>query len=175
MKVDASTKSGFGFNQRRQGTKMEGQRDKRVVLLGDEPEGTRNKAGLLNSGGVFSVKFFEDENEFHQFWYKLDDLKNKIAHLNGLHRGGALADDDYLTKVEDEWLNVSVRDFVSTYGLDSVPNDVRWAVDDVIGHLNTTVVADIIVDWPPVKYSGLDMNCYRDWVHFSVMEFSISK
>ena len=153
---------------------MEGQRSHRVMLLGNGPEGTRTKAGMLISGGGVYIKYVENEEEFKSFWFGVDDVKNSDAKLNNLHQRGSLSENEYRTKLEEEWLNVIVRAFVRTYGKNCVPSDVRCAIDDVIEHLHRNVVADIIGEWPPLEYSGHDINGdvpNPDWVHFFIREF----
>eukprot|EP00986_Skeletonema_menzelii_P012112 scaffold6464_cov145-Skeletonema_menzelii.AAC.21 len=155
---------------------MQGQsqaeRSQRIVkVLGRDRDEEYSRGGLLISGDEYYVRFVKDGDEFQKFWWRLDAIKENIAATNREMHSGQLSDKEYRQKLEDVWLNVCVRSFVLSYGVESVPFDVRVAIDDVIMSLDTKVVEDIIGEWPQMKDSGLNVGGNPDWLHFTINEF----
>ena len=123
----------------------------RLILLGEDRDERRTKGGTIQTGGYTFVRFVENEEQFRQFCNRLDAVKDHIANLNASHRSREISDAEYHQQLESRWLNVSVRCFVRSYGLASVPLDVRRSIDECIRGLGTDIMSDVIGDWPQAR------------------------
>ena len=127
-----------------------------AILLGEERDEHHPRRGVIQTGRCAFIRFVANEGEFRRFCERVDAVKNYISNLNKSYEAGELTEPEYRASLEHHWLNVVVRAFVMEYGVQSVPLDVQRSVDEVVGHLNSDILNDIIVDgWPPVRLVGV--------------------
>ena len=117
-----------------------------AILLGEDADERRAFVGAIQTGPYVFIRFATDEDDFRRYHQHLDAVKNYISNLNKTYETGGLTEPEYRTSLEHRWLNVVVRAFVMEYGVNSVPIDVRNAVNNVAGHLNSDILNDIIID-----------------------------
>lgn len=120
----------------------------RCMLLGQRQNSERQKSAVFISGRSYSIRYVESEEEFNKFTEDLNEIKNTIAALNEIHQNGQMTERTYRERLTSDWLDGCVASFISAYGLDSVPNDVRAAINDVINGLDIPLQTP----WPAFEY-----------------------
>eukprot|EP00984_Skeletonema_dohrnii_P034605 scaffold33605_cov106-Skeletonema_dohrnii-CCMP3373.AAC.1 len=120
----------------------------RCMLLGQRQNSERQKSCLFISGRSYSIRYVDSEEEFNKFTEDLNSIKNTIAALNELHQNGQMTERTYRERLTSDWLDGCVAWFISAYGLNSVPNDVRAAINDVMNGLEIPLQTP----WPAFEY-----------------------
>jgi|SaaInl74LU_5_DNA_1037368.scaffolds.fasta_scaffold02008_5 hypothetical protein len=120
----------------------------RCMLLGQRQNSERQKSCLFISGRSYSIRYVDSEEEFNKFTEDLNSMKNTIAALNELHQNGQMTERTYRERLTSDWLDGCVASFISAYGLNSVPNDVRAAINDVMNGLEIPLQTP----WPAFEY-----------------------
>jgi len=124
-----------------------------AMLLGQPSDDVRKEKGLIYSGGL-SVRYFINSDEFVKFAADVENVKNTIASINSMHGEGTLSNVDYRDRVEHDWLDGCVASFLQEYGLNSVPIDIRNAIDDVCNGLELPITTP----WPRFQYESVTPN-----------------
>ena len=120
----------------------------RVLLLGEPQDSERTKSAMFTSGSEnMHIRYVKNEEEYILFGRDLMVIKHTISDLNDLKNNGSITESVYKERLKREWLDVVVATFVSSYGMNSVPRDVRIAVDDVREHLDLPMVR-----WPDFQF-----------------------
>lgn len=120
----------------------------RCMLLGQRQNSERQKSAVFISGRSYSIRYVKSEEEFNKFNDDINRIKNTIAALNELHQNGQITERTYRERLTSDWLDGCVASFISAYGLNSVPNDVRAAINDVVNGLEIPLQTP----WPAFEY-----------------------
>ena len=96
--------------------------------------------------GIVMAQFSTDE-EARAWSQGILPIKGRIESINASYEGAA-----HRGALSNVWIPMTA-DFISTYGLELVPVDIRAAIDDVRKHLDMATLA-----WPPVLVAYADGN-----------------
>jgi hypothetical protein len=120
----------------------------RAMLLGQRKDSERQTSAVFISGRTYSIRYVRNEKEFNKFTEDLNRIKNTIAALNEIHESGQMSESTYRERLTTDWLDGCVASFIAQYGLNSVPNDARAAINDVMFCLEIPLETP----WPAFEY-----------------------
>lgn len=121
----------------------------KVMLLGEPPDNERICSALFTSGSDYlSIRYVRNEEEYKVFARDLMLIKNVISDLNHAREVGFMDETIYRQELKTQWLGGCVATFIQSYGLQSVPKDVRLAIDNVMKELDIPMENP----WPAFKF-----------------------
>lgn len=123
-----------------------------VMRLGEPATEERNIKAIFSDGQTAGIKYFSSELEFNKFAHMLTGVKEGIAALNYGYNNHQMDRQDYLHRLEYQWLRGDVIHFIAEFGAASVPLDLRTAIDEVSKELEVTVVNN----WPTPIHEMLE-------------------
>lgn len=138
----------------------------KLTLLGPPQSEIRNIRKMFFFGGdKIYVKFVEHLSDFETFFEQMQNVRAVIRDLSHLWGGRQISVEEYMERTRREWLHGVVRSFVSKYGENSVPEDIRVT----IGKAADALGEEVVYDWPEFEYVEFELND-GDFLQLSYVE-----
>lgn len=86
---------------------------------------------------------FDTEEEMNEYNLNMSNIRNLLGDLNERHKDGKKPR-KYMQQLRKQWVPL-VQEMTTKYGLDMIPVDIRWSINDVYKNIDKEKI-----EWPTI-------------------------